>query len=112
VNREARHHPGTERPAQARGVNRERRTALALTCAIGGAGTAALSLPFAASMAPSERAKALGAPVEADISRVKPGEMVTVEWRGQPVWIVPSNLTVPPHKYLSDTLIRIGEETA
>jgi ubiquinol-cytochrome c reductase iron-sulfur subunit len=44
--------------------------------------------PFAASMLPSERAKAAGAPVEADIGNLAPGERTTVEWRGKPVWIV------------------------
>jgi ubiquinol-cytochrome c reductase iron-sulfur subunit len=44
--------------------------------------------PFAASMWPSERAKAAGAPVEADIGNLAPGERTTVEWRGKPVWIV------------------------
>jgi ubiquinol-cytochrome c reductase iron-sulfur subunit len=45
-------------------------------------------VPFAASMLPSERAKAAGAPVEADIGKLAPGEMQIVEWRGKPVWIV------------------------
>jgi ubiquinol-cytochrome c reductase iron-sulfur subunit len=44
--------------------------------------------PFAASMLPSERARAAGAPVEADIGGLAPGEMTRVEWRGKPVWIV------------------------
>src|SRR5262245_64860356 len=44
--------------------------------------------PFAASMWPSERAKAAGAPVEADIGDLAPGEMKRVEWRGKPVWVV------------------------
>lgn len=44
--------------------------------------------PFAASMLPSERARAAGAPVEADIGGLGPGEMTRVEWRGKPVWIV------------------------
>ena len=44
--------------------------------------------PFAASMLPSDRARAAGAPVEADISQLAPGERMTVEWRGKPVWIV------------------------
>jgi ubiquinol-cytochrome c reductase iron-sulfur subunit len=42
-------------------------------------------------MLPSERAKAAGAPVEADISKIEPGSMITVEWRGKPVWIVNRN---------------------
>ena len=46
------------------------------------------AVPFVLSMAPSERAKSAGAPVEADISKLAPGEMMTVEWRGKPVWII------------------------
>lgn len=46
------------------------------------------AIPFVSSMLPSERAKAAGAAVEADISGLKPGEKLTVEWRGKPVWIV------------------------
>ena len=45
-------------------------------------------VPFVASMLPSERAKAAGAAVEVDISGIKPGEKLTVEWRGKPVWIL------------------------
>jgi ubiquinol-cytochrome c reductase iron-sulfur subunit len=51
-------------------------------------GGLAAAVPFVASFAPSERAKAAGAPVDVDISTLKPGEMATVEWRGKPVWIV------------------------
>lgn len=54
----------------------------------GVAGAVAGLYPFAASMLPSERAKAAGAPVEADVSKLAPGEMLTVEWRGKPVWVV------------------------
>ena len=54
----------------------------------GGIATVAAGVPFVASMLPSERAKAAGAPVEADISKLAPGERMTVEWRGKPVWIV------------------------
>jgi len=45
-------------------------------------------VPFVSSFAPSERAKSAGAPVEVDVSRLAPGEMMTVEWRGKPVWII------------------------
>jgi ubiquinol-cytochrome c reductase iron-sulfur subunit len=45
-------------------------------------------VPFAGSLAPSERAKAAGAPVEVDISKLEPGQQLTVEWRGKPVWII------------------------
>ena len=60
---------------------------IASTCA-GAAGAAFTAVPFVASFQPSERAKAAGAPVEVDIASLKPGEKVTVEWRGKPVWIL------------------------
>jgi ubiquinol-cytochrome c reductase iron-sulfur subunit len=66
----------------------KRRFLVTATGVAGGIATAASAVPFVASMLPSERAKAAGAPVEADISRLGPGEKITVEWRGQPVWIV------------------------
>lgn len=66
----------------------ERRAALVTACAVGGAGAAAIAVPFVASLAPSERAKAAGAPVQVDLSGIAPGEMKTVEWRGKPVWIL------------------------
>ena len=65
-----------------------RRRLLMATSAAGGAITVAAAVPFVASLTPSERAKAAGAPVEADISKLAPGEMMTVEWRGKPVWIL------------------------
>lgn len=58
------------------------------TAATGAVGVAAVAVPFVGSMLPSERAKAAGAPVEVDISKLKPGEKMTAEWRGQPVWVV------------------------
>ncbi|MBU6436341.1 MAG: ubiquinol-cytochrome c reductase iron-sulfur subunit [Betaproteobacteria bacterium] len=61
---------------------------LITSCAVGAAGGAAALVPFVTSMEPSEAAKAAGAPVEADISRLRPGEKQTVEWRGKPVWIL------------------------
>ena len=65
-----------------------RRRLLVTTAAIGGVGGAVVATPFIKSMLPSERAKAAGAPVEVDISKLGPGEMMTVEWRGKPVWII------------------------
>ncbi|NMG29977.1 ubiquinol-cytochrome c reductase iron-sulfur subunit [Aromatoleum evansii] len=65
-----------------------RRRLLVATSVAGGAAVAATALPFIASLTPSERARALGAPVEADIAKLRDGEMTTVEWRGQPVWIL------------------------
>ena len=70
------------------GINRGRRTLVIASACAGSAAAVASAVPFAASMLPSDRAKALGAPVEADVSQLAPGEMMTVEWRGQPVWIV------------------------
>jgi ubiquinol-cytochrome c reductase iron-sulfur subunit len=66
----------------------KRRFLLAATSVVGGIGAVAVAVPFVRSMTPSARARAAGAPVEVDISKVEPGMMITVEWRGQPVWIV------------------------
>lgn len=66
----------------------KRRFLIAATSAAGGVAVAAVAVPFVASMLPSERAKAAGAPVEVDISKIEPGAMITVEWRGRPVWII------------------------
>lgn len=65
-----------------------RRRWIAAASAAGGVGVAATAVPFVGSMAPSERAKALGAPVEVDIRRLKPGELSSVSWRGKPVWVL------------------------
>jgi len=66
----------------------KRRFLLTATTVASGVAAAAAAVPFVASMLPSERAKAAGAPVEADISQLAPGQKMTVEWRGKPVWIV------------------------
>ena len=55
---------------------------------VGAVGAATMAIPFVSSMSPSARAKAAGAPVEIDISKLEPGQRVTVEWRGKPVWVV------------------------
>jgi ubiquinol-cytochrome c reductase iron-sulfur subunit len=69
-------------------VDPGRRTWIGIACGAGAVGTVATAVPFVASFAPSERAKAAGAAVEVDISTLQPGEMTTVEWRGKPVWIL------------------------
>lgn len=69
-------------------VDKDKRNWIVATCAVGGAGVAAVAVPFVSTFQPSERAKATGAAVEVDISALKPGEKMTVEWRGKPVWIV------------------------
>jgi ubiquinol-cytochrome c reductase iron-sulfur subunit len=65
-----------------------RRTALVATSAVGAVGALGVAIPLVSSFQPSERAKAAGAPVEADIAGMAAGEMRRVEWRGNPVWIV------------------------
>lgn len=65
-----------------------RRTWIAITCGAGAVGGVAVAVPFVSTLTPSERAKAAGAPVQVDISGVKPGEKLVVEWRGKPVWII------------------------
>jgi len=67
---------------------RKRRILVVATSVAGGLAGVAAAVPFAMSMAPSARARAAGAPVEVDISRLEPGMMITAEWRGQPVWII------------------------
>jgi ubiquinol-cytochrome c reductase iron-sulfur subunit len=69
-------------------VDKTRRNLVIATCAAGGVGGVAAAVPFAASWLPSERAKAGGAPIVADISALEPGQSMTVEWRSKPVWII------------------------
>ena len=71
------------------GVDLKKRRMLTATTAVVGAVGAGFAIwPFIASMNPSERAKSAGAPVEADISKLEPGALMRVKWRGKPVWIV------------------------
>ncbi len=71
------------------GVDRGRRRFLtAVTSGVGVVGLGFAATPFVLSMTPSARARAAGAPVEVDISKLEPGQMLTIEWRGKPVWIV------------------------
>jgi ubiquinol-cytochrome c reductase iron-sulfur subunit len=65
-----------------------KRTWLIASGCAGVVGAGFTAAPFVGSFLPSERARAAGAAVEADISALKPGEKMTVEWRGKPVWIV------------------------
>ena len=70
-------------------VNSGRRRFLtAATSAVGVAGVVGIAVPFVGSWNPSAKAKAAGAPVKADISKLEPGQMVVVEWRGKPVYVV------------------------
>jgi ubiquinol-cytochrome c reductase iron-sulfur subunit len=70
------------------GMNPRRRRLLVITSGLGVVGTAFAITPFVLSMLPSARAKAAGAPVEVDISKIEPGQLMTVEWRGKPIWIL------------------------
>ena len=65
-----------------------KRTWLIASGCAGVVGGVTAAVPFVASFEPSERARAAGAPIDVDISALKPGEMRTIEWRGKPVWIV------------------------
>jgi ubiquinol-cytochrome c reductase iron-sulfur subunit len=139
-----------------------RRFLTAATTVVGAVGVGFVLVPFISSMQPSARARAAGAPVRADISKIEPGQMIRVKWRGKPVWLVrrtekmlevlptldaslsdaadlgadweggffcpchgskfdlagrvykgvpaPTNLDVPPHTYLSETELLIGED--
>jgi ubiquinol-cytochrome c reductase iron-sulfur subunit len=70
-------------------ANPQRRRFLTIaTAGIGLVGTGFAATPFVLSMTPSARARAAGAPVEVDISKIEPGQLLTVEWRGKPVWIL------------------------
>jgi ubiquinol-cytochrome c reductase iron-sulfur subunit len=83
-----------------------RRRLVVATAAVGGVGAAAALIPFLSSMLPSERAKAAGAPVEVDIASLEPGQMITVEWRGKPVWIINRS------KDMLETLPKLAEACA
>jgi ubiquinol-cytochrome c reductase iron-sulfur subunit len=70
-------------------VNLQRRKILTgATGVVGATGATFLAVPFVSSWQPSEKAKAAGAPVNADVSQLQPGQMLTVSWRGKPVWVV------------------------
>lgn len=66
----------------------KRRFITGVTTGLGAVGAGFAAIPFVMSMMPSERAKAAGAPVEVDISKLQKGQMIKVEWRGKPVWLV------------------------
>lgn len=69
-------------------VDKTRRNLVVATSVVGGAAAVGAAVPFIGSMLPSERAKAAGAPVEAEIATMAPGELRVFEWRGKPVWVI------------------------
>ena len=94
-----------------------RRVLVGATTALGAVGVVMATVPFVASMLPSERAKVAGAPVEADISKLEPGALLTVEWRGKPVWILRRTdemlqLLEKDHQRLSDPESEVLQQPA
>lgn len=83
-----------------------RRRLIVATAAVGGVGAVGALVPFVSSLLPSERAKAAGAPVEVEIGKLAEGQMMTVEWRGKPVWII--NRT----KEMLETLPKLADQVA
>ena len=66
----------------------KRRVLTATTAVVGGVGVAMAAVPFIKSWNPSAKAKSAGAPVEVDISKLEPGQLIRVKWRGKPVWVI------------------------
>jgi len=82
------------------GVDKEKRlTLITATSVVGAVGVGFVAWPFVASLSPSARTQAAGAPVEVDISKIEDGQRLTVEWRGKPIWIVKRT-----KKHLADLL--------
>jgi ubiquinol-cytochrome c reductase iron-sulfur subunit len=78
----------SENPVEKQQIDSSKRTWLIASSCVGAVGAVATAVPFVSTFQPSERAKAAGAAVEVDVADLKPGEKVTVEWRGKPVWVV------------------------
>ncbi len=87
-------HPPLSASLEADASDPSRRTWLTMTCVAGGALGVATAVPFIASFAPSDRARAAGGPVEVDISSLAVGELRTVEWQGKPVWLLKRDKTM------------------
>ncbi|KTC87380.1 MULTISPECIES: ubiquinol-cytochrome c reductase iron-sulfur subunit [Legionella] len=82
-------HPSPEDNPNAEAVDEQRRRFLLVTTGVlGGIGAACALTPFISSWLPSAKAQAEGAPVQVDLNRLEPGQQVTVEWQGKPVWII------------------------
>lgn len=78
----------SDTPVDTQRIDSSKRTWLIASTCAGAVGGIATAVPFVSTLSPSEKAKAAGAAVEVDISNLKPGEKITAEWRGKPVWIV------------------------
>jgi len=93
----------------------KRRFLTAATTGMGAVGVGFAVAPFILSMTPSARAKAAGAPVEIDISKLEPGQLKTEEWRGKPVWILRRSpemlLTLSSvEKHLADPASKVADQ--
>lgn len=98
-------------------IDPDRRSWITATTVAGGAGLIASAVPFVASLAPSERARALGAPVEVELQCIQPGKVRTVEWRGKPVFVLRRtpdmlNALARHDDLLADPLSRRSEQPA
>jgi ubiquinol-cytochrome c reductase iron-sulfur subunit len=87
--------------------NKRRRFLITASSLVGGVGVVAAAVPFLVSFEPSARAKAAGAPVEVDISKVEPGQLITVEWRGKVCWVL--NRTQPMLQSLPKLDVRLAD---
>jgi ubiquinol-cytochrome c reductase iron-sulfur subunit len=88
-------------------VDKRRRLFLtAAATAVTGVGAAYVAVPFLASMNPSDRAKAAGAPVEANIAKLEEGQLIRVEWRGKPVWVLKRNKETLAHLEKTTDILR------
>lgn len=85
-------------------MNGRRRFLVAATTVVGGIATVGVATPFMLSMMPSERAKAAGAPVEVDISKLESGQLLLVEWRGKVVWVLKRT------EGMLETLVQLEQE--
>jgi ubiquinol-cytochrome c reductase iron-sulfur subunit len=91
----------------------KRRFLTAAASVVGGAGAAAVAVPFVTSMLPSAKAQAAGAPVDVDISKLEIGQQMTIEWRGKPVWVVRrSTATIESLASLDELLADPGSSVA
>lgn len=86
--------------------NGRRRFLTATTAVVGGLGAVAVAVPFIKSWNPSAKAKAAGAPVEVDISKLEEGQLIRVEWRGKPVWVVRRSKAILDGLKTHDDLLR------
>lgn len=86
--------------------NGRRRFLTVTTSVVGGIGAIAIAVPFIKSWNPSEKAKAAGAPVEVNISKLAEGQMIRVEWRGKPVWVVRRSEAILQQLAASDNQLR------